>query len=337
MPEKKKKAVKKNTDKKKKKKTSDAPAPEKSEKKKAPSLSSEEKKQRLILSIISYAIVVCAILLVVLFIAKFAGSDAWFKVICNILFGVFSWSALLAPLLMIYCAWFLPKIVTKKAHIWNLILALWLGINVSVLIGLIKYDANAAMDPVSVYKAGVDYSGAGIVGTYIGWLLVKALSRAGAFVLTIALMLAQESAKSVEPRSAEGGRAADFAVLFGDGDDRDQFIPVPEKIVAEIEPDLCLFFIDVSVVFDVAVSFFGIDGAVRRDAGSGQSAADPGVLGEPGPRFFVGDLFADLYGAALSGNAGDEPVMPDGTGLIPAALRGVVSVVLPAVAGGQSE
>ena len=191
MPEKKKKAVKKNTDKKKKKKTSDAPAPEKPEKKKAPSLSSEEKKQRLILSIISYAIVVCAILLVVLFIAKFAGSDAWFKVICNILFGVFSWSALLAPLLMIYCAWFLPKIVTKKAHIWNLVLALWLGINVSVLIGLIKYDANAAMDPVSVYKAGVDYSGAGIVGTYIGWLLVKALSRAGAFVLTIALMLAQ--------------------------------------------------------------------------------------------------------------------------------------------------
>ena len=186
MPKKKKNTAPKHTAKKK------ADVQENKEnKKKNSSLTSEEKKRRTVLSIISYAIVVCAILLIVLFIANFAGSTAWFTWFCKFLFGFFSWAALLVPVLMIYGAWFLPKIVTKKAHIWNLILAAWLGVNVAVLIGVAKYTADAAMDPVSVYNAGVAHTGAGVIGTYIGWLLVKALSRAGAYVLTIALMIAQ--------------------------------------------------------------------------------------------------------------------------------------------------
>lgn len=46
-----------------------------------------ERKKKVKLSIVSYAIGVCAVLLLVLFIARWAGSDAWFTVICDFTFG----------------------------------------------------------------------------------------------------------------------------------------------------------------------------------------------------------------------------------------------------------
>ena len=43
-----------------------------------------ERKKKVKLSIVSYAIGVCAVLLLVLFIARWAGSDAWFTVMGNV-------------------------------------------------------------------------------------------------------------------------------------------------------------------------------------------------------------------------------------------------------------
>ncbi len=151
----------------------------------------QNERNKLILSIVSYAMGVGAILLFVLFVANFAGSSAWFTVICDILFGIFSWSALSVPILMIYCAVFLPKIIKRKAHIWNLILAVWLCITISVAIGIAKTGSVSSLIPTDVYTKGVSGEGAGLIGTYIGWLLVHALSTAGSWVLVIALLVAQ--------------------------------------------------------------------------------------------------------------------------------------------------
>ena len=143
-----------------------------------------------IISIISYGIGVCALLLLVLFIADLAGSNAWFTVICRFLYGMLSLPALCIPLLMIYCAIFLPKILVKKSHLWNLVLAVWFCLTLSVAAGLVK-GIPEDLSITAVFKAGMRCSGGGIVGSYIAWLLIKALSSAGAWLLTIALMIAQ--------------------------------------------------------------------------------------------------------------------------------------------------
>lgn len=148
-----------------------------------------ERKKKVKLSIVSYAIGVCAVLLLVLFIARWAGSDAWFTVICDFTLGLFSWAAVSLPALMIYSAWFIRKIAQDKKHIWNLILSGCLLITVSVLFGLILHG-EASMTPADVYRAGKSGTGGGLFGCYISWLFTKALSRAGAWVLCIALMIA---------------------------------------------------------------------------------------------------------------------------------------------------
>ena len=147
------------------------------------------RKKKVKLSIVSYAIGVCAVLLLVLFIARWAGSDAWFTVICDFTLGLFSWAAVSLPALMIYSAWFIRKIAQDKKHIWNLILSGGLLITVSVLFGLILHG-EASMTPADVYRAGKSGTGGGIFGCYIAWLFTKALSRAGAWVLCIALLIA---------------------------------------------------------------------------------------------------------------------------------------------------
>ena len=90
---------------------------------------------------------------------------------------------------MIYSAWFIRKIAQDKKHIWNLILSGGLLITVSVLFGLILHG-EASMTPADVYRAGKSGTGGGIFGCYIAWLFTKALSRAGAWVLCIALLIA---------------------------------------------------------------------------------------------------------------------------------------------------
>ena len=148
-----------------------------------------ERKKKVKLSIASYAIGVCAILLLVLFIARWAGSDAWFTVICDFTLGLFSWAAVSLPILMIYSAWFIRKIAQDKKHVWNLILSGCLLVTVSVLFGLILHG-ETSMTPVDVYRAGKNGTGGGVFGCYVAWLFTKALSRAGAWVLCIALLIA---------------------------------------------------------------------------------------------------------------------------------------------------
>ncbi|MBP3322443.1 MAG: DNA translocase FtsK [Clostridia bacterium] len=149
-----------------------------------------DRRTSILLSIISYAVGVCAILLLVLFIARMAGSDPWFGVICDVLYGFLSYAALTVPVMMIYSAFFLPRVIRKKTHIWNLILAVWLCMTLSVTVGLI-HGIPEDLSLSAVYQAGVSHSGGGIIGGYFAWLAVKALSLPGAWILTLALIVAQ--------------------------------------------------------------------------------------------------------------------------------------------------
>ena len=68
----------------------------------------EKRSNSTLLSFISYGIGVCAILLLVLFIVRATGSDAWFVFVCDILYGILSYGAWTVPLMMLYLAIFLP-------------------------------------------------------------------------------------------------------------------------------------------------------------------------------------------------------------------------------------
>ena len=149
-----------------------------------------DRKKSIILSIVSYAIGVCALLLLVLFIVQAAGSDAWFCVICDLLYGLLSYAALTVPVMMVYSAVFLPRIIRKKTHVWNLILAVWLCLTLSVAVGLVQ-GLPQDLSFLAVFKAGVAHSGGGLIGGYCAWLISKALSVPGAWILTVALVIAQ--------------------------------------------------------------------------------------------------------------------------------------------------
>ena len=149
-----------------------------------------DRKKSIVLSICSYAIGVCALLLLVLFIVRATGSDAWFCVICDLLYGLLSYAALTVPVMMIYSAVFLPRIIKRKTHVWNLILAAWLCLTLSVAIGLI-HGVPQDLSFLAVFKAGVAHGGGGLIGGYGAWLAAKALSVPGAWILTVALMIAQ--------------------------------------------------------------------------------------------------------------------------------------------------
>ncbi len=147
-------------------------------------------KKKLTLSIISYVMGIAAVLLAVLFVAEFAGYSVWFTPICRLLFAVFSWASLFVPILMIYSAVFLPKIVLRKTHIWNLILASLLCINISLTIGLVVLGTSPdrSMSFVDIWKAGWSHhSGAGIIGSYFAWLLREAITPVGGWIINIAL------------------------------------------------------------------------------------------------------------------------------------------------------
>lgn len=148
------------------------------------------KKKRMKLSIISYALGVFAVILGVLFIAKATGSDAWFVVICDFFCGLFSYAGWATPVIMIYCAVCLPKIVKKKSNIWRIVLATFLLINVSINIGLCQSGRDISYNFIDVFKNGVALKGSGVFGTYFSWLFIKAISLVGAWVLVIALYFA---------------------------------------------------------------------------------------------------------------------------------------------------
>ena len=147
-------------------------------------------KKKLILSIISYVMGVMAVLLAVLFVAEFAGYDVWFTPVCCFLFAVLSWASLSVPVLMIYSAVFLPKIVLRKTHIWNLILAGVLCINISLTVGLIALSTapDRSLSFGEIWKAGWSHhDGAGIIGSYFAWLLREAITPVGGWIVNIAL------------------------------------------------------------------------------------------------------------------------------------------------------
>ena len=151
-----------------------------------------EKKRKLKYSIISYALGVAAILILVLFIAEWAGSSAWFTYITRFFEGLFSVAAFGIPVILMYCAYFLPKIIEEKKYKWNLALAISLLITASIIVGLVfnHGEVRAEVDEhTSEFVKGVYHTGGGLVGAYISFIFSKALSIVGAWVLTIALAI----------------------------------------------------------------------------------------------------------------------------------------------------
>jgi S-DNA-T family DNA segregation ATPase FtsK/SpoIIIE len=159
----------------------------------APKTASVERgseKSSLRLSLVSYGIGVCAILLLVLFIARAMGSDAWFVFVCDLLYGILSYGAWTVPLMMLYLAVFLPKGSGTPKKLLKPITALLLCTSLSVTVGLIK-GIPESLHPAQVYEAGQALAGGGLVGGYISWVLVKAFSLAGAWVVNLAFLLAE--------------------------------------------------------------------------------------------------------------------------------------------------
>ena len=155
-----------------------------------------EKKRKFKYSVISYGLGVVAVLLIVLFIAEAATDDPpWFAYIAMFFQGLFSWAALGIPVLLIYCAYFLPKIIKEKRYKWNLIVACSLLVNASVVVGLVLNASTAVNNGVDVqfseYIKGVHMNGGGLVGAYVAWLFSKALWYPGAWILSCAIGVLQ--------------------------------------------------------------------------------------------------------------------------------------------------
>ncbi|MBQ9468896.1 MAG: DNA translocase FtsK [Clostridia bacterium] len=146
--------------------------------------------------VISFGLGVLAVLTLVLFIASWAGSSAWFTIFPRFLEGLFSFASFGTPFILLYCAYFLVKIKNVKKYKWNVILSVTLMLTVSIMAGLIlnkgvvtaPFGSNGAPGE---YQLGRSIEGGGLFGAYVSWLFTKALTAVGAWILTVALAVVQ--------------------------------------------------------------------------------------------------------------------------------------------------
>ncbi len=187
----------------------------------------------------------------------FPGSEGW-RVFHNYILGGFGIVSLGVPVAMIYSSYLIGKRDEKAAGkiasmcFWTVVLCS----AVQVFFGKIVPENGVGEFIGKAFTAGRDYSGGGIIGSFLSYLLLSWLGRGGAVIvmlLTIFVMLLITTGKSVEDFFAMLGSPfkslkkwgenfnsllnSDYDDYYDDDEDEDNLLPDSRRSNIAIEMD----------------------------------------------------------------------------------------------------
>ena len=187
----------------------------------------------------------------------FPGSEGW-RVFHNYILGGFGIVSLGVPVAMIYSSYLIGKRDVKAARkiasmcFWTVVLCS----AVQVFFGKIVPENGVGEFIGKAFTAGRDYSGGGIIGSFLSYLLLSWLGRGGAVIvmlLTIFVMLLITTGKSVEDFFAMLGSPfksmkkwgenfnsflnSDYDDYYDDDEDEDNLLPDSRRSNIAIEMD----------------------------------------------------------------------------------------------------